>query len=322
MKQIFLLNGENKEELENRPFEDEVREMQEFFKENIHVLGKNFKFIADKVSITVGGSYREVDILALDLESKAPVVIELKKDEADENVLLQVLRYASWVANNPDSVKYLLTKAGFKHSEVDDIDFNNIRIIIVAERFKDVLLSLSQYISGFQIDFVKYGRYLRPNKGEEIIVIEYIQPPREFSKPVKSPMAKDFETYIERYRKEGVKDDYIDVIKQSYKILEEIISEKDWKITPALNEWYIAFQIKGPINNIFEIHIKKTKSPEFKIRLGPDFNPEEVGLSAEEFSRFKQDVYKEFWKTEITNPEDIYNFEKLLESAYYKYTSG
>ena len=191
MKHVFLINGERKEELKNYPFQDEVREMQEFFKENIHVLGKNFEFIADRVSITVGGGHREIDILALDSELKVPVVIELKKGEADENALLQVLRYASWVASNPDSVKYLLTKAGFKHSEVDDVNFSNVRIIIVAERFKDVLLSLSQYISGFQIDFVKYGRYLRPDGGE-IIVIEYVQPPREFSKPVKAPTKTDF----------------------------------------------------------------------------------------------------------------------------------
>jgi len=141
MRYVFLINGERIEELANQPFQDEVREMQEFFKKNIHVLGKNFKFIADKVSITVGGSYREIDILAFDEESKAPVVIELKKGEADENVLLQVLRYASWVANNPDSVKYLLTKSGFEHSYVDKFNFNNVRIIIVAERFKDILLS-------------------------------------------------------------------------------------------------------------------------------------------------------------------------------------
>jgi len=33
---------------------------------------------------------------------------------------------------------------------------------------------------------VRYGRYLRPEKSDEIIVIEYIQPPKEFSKPVKA----------------------------------------------------------------------------------------------------------------------------------------
>jgi len=323
MKQVFLINGETKEGLKNYPFQDEVRDMQEFFKENIHVLGKGFEFIADKVNITVGGGYREIDILALDSESKVPVVIELKKREADESVLLQVLRYANWVANNPDSVKYLLTKTKLDHSIVDDVSFNNVRIIIVAERFKDILLSLSQYISGFQIDFVKYGRYVRPEKKEEIIVIEYIEPPREFSKPVKAPTRTDFETYIETYRKEGVKDEYIEIVKGSYENLMKIISEKDWNLTPALNKWYIAFQIRGPINNIFQIMIKKLNLPVLKLRLGLDFNPEEDDLILEEFKKdLKQDTSKkDFWDLELKSPDYICNFEKLLESTYYNYAS-
>ncbi len=108
--------------------------------------------------------------------------LELKKNEANEEVLLQVLRYASWVVNNPDSVRYLLMQREELRRYVDEVNFDNVRIIIVAERFKDLLLS------GFQIDFVRYGRYIREDKNEQVIVIEYIKPPEEISRPIRASM--------------------------------------------------------------------------------------------------------------------------------------
>ena len=52
-----------------------------------------------------GGSDR-IDILGLDSDNNV-VIIEVKDEEVDENVILQVMRYAFWVETNPDSVKSL-----------------------------------------------------------------------------------------------------------------------------------------------------------------------------------------------------------------------
>ena len=321
MRFVFIIAENEQKELKNYPFQDEVRDMQKFFKNNIKVLGENLEFIAESVNVTVGGTYREIDILALDTEQRVPVIIELKKDEANEEVLLQVLRYASWVVNNPDSVRYLLMQREELKRYIDDVNFDNVRIIIVAERFKDLLLSLSQYISGFQIDFGKYGRYIREDKNEQIIIIEYIKPPEELSRPVRDSMRiEDFNTYIEEYRRRGVREEYLEIVRKSYEYLMDLISERGWDITLRLNEWYIAFQIRGPVWNIYEIHIRMNNPPWLAIRLGDDFNPEEVGLSVEVFnSKFRQCPYGGFWRTDLTSPDDIKQFEKLLEHSYKKY---
>ena len=312
MRFVFIIAENEQKELKNYPFQDEVRDMQKFFKNNIKVLGENLEFIAESVNVTVGGTYREIDILALDTEQRVPVIIELKKDEANEEVLLQVLRYASWVVNNPDSVRYLLMQREELKRYIDDVNFDNVRIIIVAERFKDLLLSLSQYISGFQIDFVKYGRYIREDKNEQIIIIEYIKPPKE-------PSRRDISS-IEEYRRRGVREEYLEIVRKSYEYLMDLISERGWDITPRLNEWYIAFQIRGPVWNIYEIHIRMNNPPWLAIRLGDDLNPEEVGLSVEVFnSKFRQCPYGGFWRTDLTSPDDIKQFEKLLEHSYKKY---
>lgn len=91
-------------------------------------------------------------------------------------------------------------------------------------------------------------------------------------------------TFIEEYKRRGLREDYLEIVKKSYEYLMDLISEKGWDITPRFNEWYIAFQVRGPVWNIYEIHIKKTQSPYLMIRLSEDFNPEEVGLSVEEFN--------------------------------------
>lgn len=325
MRYVYILSGNSKEKVTNKPFEDEVKEMQPFFKENISVLGDNLKFVAEKVRIPFGGSYREIDILAIEERGNSfiPVVIELKKNIADENVLLQVLRYASWVANNPDSVKYLLTQAGFDKNTIEKVNFDNVQIIIVAASFKNILLSLSQYLtSKFQISFVKYGRYVRENKPEEIITIEYISPPAETSGAVKYPKESDFETYLSQYANEGVREEYLENIKKAYDIIQQIIEENGWDISPALNKWYIAFQIKGPISNIFEIRIRKTMPPILAIRLGEDFKPESIGINSEDFKKnFRMDTYGGFWITEIKNPESIVSHQKLLQLSYEKYAT-
>ena len=103
----------------------------------------------------------------------------------------------------------------------------------------------------------------------------------------------------------------------------EIISEKDWNVTPALNEWYIVFQVKGPINNIFVIQIRKTKYPQLSLRLGLDFDPSKVGWDSEEFQQlFRQDTNRDFWNIEIDDPQKIYKLKGLLEYAYNRYSSG
>ncbi len=80
MRSVFIVTENEQKELKNSPFQDEVRDMQKFFKDNIKVLGENFEFIAESINVTVGGTYREIDILALDTEQRVPVIIELGRD--------------------------------------------------------------------------------------------------------------------------------------------------------------------------------------------------------------------------------------------------
>ena len=54
--------------------------------------------------------------MALDasLEQGKLLLIELKNKGVETGILLQVLRYASWVSQNPDSVRLLLEKNGIQ----------------------------------------------------------------------------------------------------------------------------------------------------------------------------------------------------------------
>ncbi len=127
-----------------------------------------------------------------------------------------------------------------------------MRIIIVAKNFKNILLSLSQYITDrFQIHFAKYGRYRKPK----------------------------------------------------------------------FTTWYIAFQVKGRIKNIFGLSIKKIDPPAFYLRFGKELEKEENEDVKVILEKYKfENRGDEFWYKNIENPEEIYKFEELLEYVYNKYS--
>ena len=298
--------------------------MQKFFIDNIKLLGENLKVLSEKMSVPFGGTIREIDILAFDTESFTPVIIELKKGEANEEVLLQVLRYASWARNNPDSIKYLLiTKGGMKAKDIEESKdkLSDVRIIIVAEKFKNTLLSLSQYISTFQIDFVRYKRFVRktPDGSEEYFIdIEYVTPPEEVYAGVSVSAPIKLEDY-----KKWIREDLVDLITGIYEEIVKIINEEGFDIRPRLYKWRIPFQVKGPINNILELRLKKTQPPDLALRFGQDFDPKQLDLDKEGIKLKQDKSYPVFYTITINSIEQLQKLplKEIIKYLYEKYVS-
>jgi hypothetical protein len=148
------------------PFEDEVHDMGDFIMAHPEVLGDDAKVISRELGH--GPDVRRLDFLVYDAESNQPGLVELKKDFADEKVLLQTLRYADWLRSNPDTIRYQISRQGLD-IDPDEIE-GNIKIYIVAPRISHVVAELAQYIQGFEFEFVQLQRFENPD-GEFLAVI-------------------------------------------------------------------------------------------------------------------------------------------------------
>ena len=154
MTKLFRIGiGSSAEALDEAPFVDEVGDLKTFVKTNPGILGERVLIFGDEVDTGIG----RIDLLAIDqsLEQAKLLLIELKNVPADTNILLQVLRYASWVSANPDSIKLLLEKRSVK---ADNPDLRP-RIVIVAPEVIDEALELSQFIAAFEFSFLEVKRF-------------------------------------------------------------------------------------------------------------------------------------------------------------------
>src|SRR5438132_1451643 len=154
MTKLFRIGAESTAEaLAEAPFIDEVGDLKTFLKSNPGLLGERVRMFGDEVDTGLG----RIGLLAIDqsLEQAKLLLIELKNVPADTNILLQVLRYASWVSANPDSIKLLLQKDGVK---TDNVDLKP-RIVIVAPEIIDEALELSHFIAAFEFSFLEVKRF-------------------------------------------------------------------------------------------------------------------------------------------------------------------
>ena len=121
-----------------------------------HGLGfieKNLRFVDRNVSAGHGF----IDTLALD-ESQRPVVIEYKvKEDASPNALVQALSYAFYLQRNQESFAKQISKR-LGDVKDDDIDFDNLRLILVAPGFDSHVIEAAQMVEP-HVTLVGYKMY-------------------------------------------------------------------------------------------------------------------------------------------------------------------
>ena len=84
-----------------KPFNDEVSDMEKFIKKNISILGEYYVFGEQPV---VSGSQRRMDLLAVDQDRRI-TIIELKNTPVGTEIFSQIVKYWSTTKRNPDAIK-------------------------------------------------------------------------------------------------------------------------------------------------------------------------------------------------------------------------
>jgi len=305
MTKLFRIQPEGPvEAVGEAPFVDEVSDLEAFVKNNPGILGEKVRIFSEQIDTGLG----RMDLLAMDqsLEQGKLLLIELKNKPADTNVLLQVLRYASWVSTSPDSIKLLLEKAKLDAEKAD----LKPRIVIVAPDIEDELVELSQYIAAFEFSFLQVRRFRLGS--EFLLVVESRAVARETKTPVTAQGEWDWERYEQVLHVAAPR---IELAKWLVSKIQDVLAEKGWSLELRFRKGYTPFQMPGGWNVIgTENRWAKGWCIWFKLPAPPD----ELGLAAPSWA--DQIYWSKEWHTfylNVTSKDiDFPQLNPFFEQAY------
>ena len=243
MAQIIIAD---KSTIEDYPFEDEVHDMADFivapprhpWTRRVHTRAR-----------TPGANrcWAEQDgFLAFDSENSQINIVELKKSFADEKVLLQTLRYANWIRNNPDSVRYQIKKQGLKIN-AEEIDTDSIKVIIVAPKISPTLAELCQYITAFDFEFIQLQRF-KDADGKVYAVTNTLEPETIEPAPARGQGTYDLKWYEEH----NVPGQRLQELKTAIDAFTSICDENSWDLGAGTSSGRCGFRApRGETHSVF-----------------------------------------------------------------------
>lgn len=294
------------------PFQDEVHDMGDYVAQFPAILGEEVRIVSRELEHGPDG--RRLDFLVYDAESNQPGIVELKNTQADEKVLLQTLRYADWLRNNPDTIRYQISRQGL---DVDPEDIEDtIKIYIVAPKIAPVVAELAQYISGFEFEFIQLQRF-RDEAGEYISATTPLEVPNRTVAPSRTRLEYDD---VAAYGQRGVSQEKLDLLEAAVERLTEICREEGWELAPRMLRRAVKFQTGGG-RNVFTIVIRKRDDHLLRINLGRDFNMESVDMAESIKKAIRHKSGERGWSVPLqTEPLDKYR--PLLRQAYAQVVGG
>lgn len=276
-------------------------------------LHKDPRLLGDLVIISrqiKTGNHKDIpDLIAIDADNNV-VIIELKRETANEDVIAQVLRYAIWAETNPDAIKNLWLECPNKPDD-RQIDWDSlvIKIMIVAQTIPLNVIRLVNRIR-YDVELFEISRFISP-KNEFVLVNQRI-PETINIKTVKSQG-----TYDETFYKSNFNPASVDVFLHTASEIEKLVKRKGWNLERKNNKNYIAFKLGFP--NVFGVNWIGSKSFCIYFKL-----PKEKALSIkiEGLSPLR---YEDEWNQVLFKVETKdYPIEKLMPlfDASYKYIAG
>lgn len=306
MAQIIVGKQSNIKEF---PFADEVHDMADYVASNPQILGSDMLIFSRELQVGTVNDSRRIDFLVYDTELNQIGIVELKNQTADEKVLLQTLRYANWIRNNPDTVRYQLKKQSFEVNE-EEIDTESIKILIVAPKITQALVELCRYITSFDFEFIQLQRF-KDETGQIYAVTNIIEIETSASITPKSRGTYD----IDWYESNGVRAKQLEELKQSIDALNSICQNEGWALSVRWVKWSVRFQTPGG-RNAFYINVRKTQNHYLKFCLGPEFDLSSIKLEQTIKDNIKHKKKTSRWWTLMLNVDEISEYVPLLTEAY------
>lgn len=215
-------------------FEKIVFETQEIFEEIFFI----------KRQLRHGKKTGIPDIVGIDTDGNI-CIVEMKNVRVDASILSQVLEYAFWAGQNPDSIKALWLECEDKPDELS-IDWDNfqVRIIIIAPKILRSTLDLVTKID-YIFDLIEINRWV---EGENhFLLVNKLEEEKSRPKTVKGLVLYDRKFYKSNRNKKSV-DEFYKYIRE----VELIIKENKWSLETKYNKYNCGF--KAGFFNAFGIN--------------------------------------------------------------------
>lgn len=293
--------------LVEKPFSSES-ELERYILNNQEILGGDIYVIHHQVR--TGSKQGIPDLLGVDQDSRI-CIIEIKNEEAREDILPQALSYAIWAETNPDSIKaiWLESKNKPEGIEIDweDID---IRIILVAPSFKPAVSRMAGKI-GYPVDLIQIKRYCFDQ--DEFLMVDFIKP--EVSKVgVTKPMGEwTWEFYESEHGKEATAQ-----FRNMVEIIDKMSKEQGWNLPYNLNKYYAGFKLGNRV--VFQVHWSGTYAWNLKFKL-----PEDIARNFKgkhwEFQKYDSNFDEAIFRPLKPDSPDISEIKPLFIEAYH-FVSG
>ena len=305
MPDLFRLTNEGHvAPAEEERFANEVNDLEGFVFDNPQLLGEGMKSVAKQVACEAG----RIDIIAVDTsqEPGRVVIVELKNESAGVDVLLQVLRYASWVMANPDSVRLILQQ---KQVTEADVEFDTLHVVVAAPEIRKELVELSRYVvDRFEFEFVEIHRF--KEREDQFVILNRVVPP---DSPPAGASPQEEWTW-DKYRDHfGWSAEQVELGKTLFKKIQEIIQSEGWTLNPAFRKSYVPFQFEG--KNVVGLERRWAKG--FSVWFKLPQLPEELHPSIPEDSQRYWDKNYNMYYVNIVDPDfDASQLKDMFEQSY------
>jgi predicted transport protein len=293
---IYNIKNKKLIELKTKNFSTE-RELQELIDENLNeIFGLEF------IRREFGGQGLSIDTIAYDPQTRAPVLIEYKRD-VFQSIVDQGMAYLHWLLTHKgDYLIELQKKLGKK-----EVDWSQPRVIFIAKRFNIHQI----YASGFKNAPFELWRY---DLCDNILLLEPIETPKSdvsVTSVLKTKEAKQVIRQIKTYTLDDHLKKASDKTKILFAKLQKMIKSLDERIQENPVSWYIGYKIRWFNFVSISIFRDKIRISIRKAKLEKD--KEKKFTKAPLLSKWGEKT--PVWWIDISKEEDLdYVFEVIKES--------
>lgn len=247
------------------------------------------------------------DIIGIDNNGNI-CIIEMKNVPVNSDIIPQVLNYAFWAENNPDSIKSLWLECKDKPDDLNITwDKFEVRILIIAPTIQKSTLDLVDKIN-YSVDLIEIKRWV--DDKNNLLLVNKLEQEKENkkTKPVSGLINYDEEFYKKDHNPDAVKH----FMKYTHD-LEKYIKVNNWQLEMKYNKFYCGF--KSGFFNAFSIKWLNMKT----FILSAKITEVEASNLKPLLSKYDS-LWKEAYYTIEPNKTKIEDYKEILEFAYKKLT--
>ena len=177
------------------------------------------------------------DIVGIDREGTV-CIIEIKNVTVDESILPQVLAYAIWAENNPDSIaKMWLEKKDRPEGLSPNFDTYSVRIVVIAPSVLPSTVHHMRKVT-FPVDLLEVNRYQL--EGKMIVSVHRLEAPT----PLKQKPTTAAGSYDQAwYETSGYDSVAIAKYFGAIEKVAEVVGHAGWPIEVKLNKEHVSFKV-------------------------------------------------------------------------------